>query len=217
MSITDAINQYMAILGPEVKLVAVSKTKPESAIMEAYQAGQRDFGENKIQEMTTKAASLPSDIRWHMIGNVQTNKIKYMASYVHLVHGVDREKVLKELNKQGQINGRVISCLLQVHIAEEDTKFGFDYEECIELLGRLDQYKNVSVAGLMGMATNTNNQEQITKEFMGLKNFFDSHAVAHQWNTLSMGMSGDYELAIAAGSTDVRIGSAIFGARNYTI
>jgi len=217
MSITDAINQYMAILGPEVKLVAVSKTKPESAIMEAYQAGQRDFGENKIQEMTAKAESLPSDIRWHMIGNVQTNKIKYMASYVHLVHGVDREKVLKELNKQGQINGRVISCLLQVHIAEEDTKFGFDYEECIELLGRLDQYKNVSVAGLMGMATNTNNQEQITKEFMGLKNFFDSHAVSHQWNTLSMGMSGDYELAIAAGSTDVRIGSAIFGARNYTI
>ena len=217
MSITDAINQYKEILGSEMKLVAVSKTKPESAIMEAYQAGQRDFGENKIQEMTTKAASLPSDIRWHMIGNVQTNKIKFMASYVHLVHGVDREKVLKELNKQGQINGRVISCLLQVHIAEEDTKFGFDYAECIELLGRLDQYKNVTVAGLMGMATNTNNQEQITKEFMGLKNFFDSHAVAHQWNTLSMGMRGDYELAIAAGSTDVRIGSAIFGARNYTI
>lgn len=217
MSITDAINQYKEILGSEVKLVAVSKTKPESAIMEAYQAGQRDFGENKIQEMTTKAESLPSDIRWHMIGNVQTNKIKYMASYVHLVHGVDREKVLKELNKQGQINGRVISCLLQVHIAEEDTKFGFDYAECLELLGRLGQYKNVTVAGLMGMATNTNNQEQITKEFVGLKNFFDSHAVAHQWNTLSMGMSGDYELAIAAGSTDVRIGSAIFGARNYTI
>ena len=217
MSITDAINQYKDILGSTVKLVAVSKTKPESAITEAYQAGQRDFGENKIQEMTVKAESLPRDIRWHMIGNIQTNKIKYMASYVHLVHGVDREKVLKELNKQGQINGRVISCLLQIHIAEEDTKFGFDYSECIELIGRLDEYKNVKVTGLMGMATNTNDQEQINKEFMGLKEFFDAHAVTHHWDTLSMGMSGDYELAIAAGSTHVRIGSAIFGARNYTI
>ena len=217
MSITDAINKYKDILGSTVKLVAVSKTKPESAIMEAYQAGQRDFGENKIQEMTVKAESLPRDIRWHMIGNIQTNKIKYMAPYVHLVHGVDREKVLKELNKQGQINGRVISCLLQIHIAEEDTKFGFDYSECIELIDRLDEYKNVNVTGLMGMATNTNDQEQINKEFMGLKEFFDAHAVTHHWDTLSMGMSGDYELAIAAGSTHVRIGSAIFGARNYTI
>ena len=217
MSITDAINQYKDILGSTVKLVAVSKTKPESAITEAYQAGQRDFGENKIQEMTAKAESLPRDIRWHMIGNIQTNKIKYMAPYVHLVHGVDREKVLKELNKQGQINGRVISCLLQIHIAEEDTKFGFDYSECIELIDRLDEYKNVNVTGLMGMATNTNDQEQINKEFMGLKEFFDAHAVTHHWDTLSMGMSGDYELAIAAGSTHVRIGSAIFGARNYTI
>jgi pyridoxal phosphate enzyme (YggS family) len=216
MSITDAINKYKDILGSTVKLVAVSKTKPESAIMEAYQAGQRDFGENKIQEMTAKAESLPRDIRWHMIGNIQTNKIKYMAPYVHLVHGVDREKVLKELNKQGQINGRVISCLLQIHIAEEDTKFGFDYSECIELIDRLDEYKNVNVTGLMGMATNTNDQEQINKEFMGLKEFFDAHAVTHHWDTLSMGMSGDYELAIAAGSTHVRIGSAIFGARNYT-
>ena len=216
MSITDAINKYKDILGSTVKLVAVSKTKPESAITEAYQAGQRDFGENKIQEMTVKAESLPRDIRWHMIGNIQTNKIKYMASYVHLVHGVDREKVLKELNKQGQINGRVISCLLQIHIAEEDTKFGFDYSECIELIGRLDEFKNVNVTGLMGMATNTNDQEQINKEFMGLKEFFDAHAVTHHWDTLSMGMSGDYELAIAAGSTHVRIGSAIFGARNYT-
>ena len=216
MSITDAINKYKDILGSTVKLVAVSKTKPESAITEAYQAGQRDFGENKIQEMTAKAESLPRDIRWHMIGNIQTNKIKYMAPYVHLVHGVDREKVLKELNKQGQINGRVISCLLQIHIAEEDTKFGFDYSECIELIGRLDEYKNVNVTGLMGMATNTNDQEQINKEFMGLKEFFDAHAVTHHWDTLSMGMSGDYELAIAAGSTHVRIGSAIFGARNYT-
>ena len=217
MSITDAINKYKDILGSTVKLVAVSKTKPESAITEAYQAGQRDFGENKIQEMTAKAESLPRDIRWHMICNIHTNKIKYMASYVHLVHGVDREKVLKELNKQGQINGRVISCLLQIHIAEEDTKFGFDYSECIELIGRLDEYKNVNVTGLMGMATNTNDQEQINKEFMGLKEFFDAHAVTHHWDTLSMGMSGDYELAIAAGSTHVRIGSAIFGARNYTI
>lgn len=216
MSITDAINKYKDILGSTVKLVAVSKTKPESAITEAYQAGQRDFGENKIQEMTAKAESLPRDIRWHMIGNIQTNKIKYMAPYVHLVHGVDREKVLKELNKQGQINGRVISCLLQIHIAEEDTKFGFDYSECIELIGRLDEFKNVNVTGLMGMATNTNDQEQINKEFMGLKEFFDAHAVTHHWDTLSMGMSGDYELAIAAGSTHVRIGSAIFGARNYT-
>ena len=215
MSITDAINKYKDILGSTVKLVAVSKTKPESAITEAYQAGQRDFGENKIQEMTVKAESLPRDIRWHMIGNIQTNKIKYMAPYVHLVHGVDREKVLKELNKQGQINGRVISCLLQIHIAEEDTKFGFDYSECIELIGRLDEFKNVNVTGLMGMATNTNDQEQINKEFMGLKEFFDAHAVTHHWDTLSMGMSGDYELAIAAGSTHVRIGSAIFGARNY--
>ena len=216
MSITDAINKYKDILASTVKLVAVSKTKPESAITEAYQAGQRDFGENKIQEMTAKAESLPRDIRWHMIGNIQTNKIKYMAPYVHLVHGVDREKVLKELNKQGQINGRVISCLLQIHIAEEDTKFGFDYSECIELIGRLDEFKNVNVTGLMGMATNTNDQEQINKEFMGLKEFFDAHAVTHHWDTLSMGMSGDYELAIAAGSTHVRIGSAIFGARNYT-
>jgi len=216
MSITEAINKYKEVLGPEVKLVAVSKTKPESAIIEAYQAGQRDFGENKIQEMTLKAESLPSDIRWHMIGNVQTNKIKYMASYVHLVHGVDREKVLKELNKEGQIHGRVISCLLQVHIAEESTKFGFDYEECLELIGRLGEYENVKVTGLMGMATNTNDQHQITKEFMGLKDFFDSNATTCHWDTLSMGMSGDYELAIAAGSTHVRMGSAIFGARNYS-
>lgn len=215
MSIKESILKYQQELGSEVHLVAVSKTKPVESIMEAYAAGQRDFGENKVQEMVAKHEQLPKDIRWHMIGHIQTNKIKYMSSFVHLVHGVDREKVLKELNKQAVKTDRTISCLLQVHIAEEDTKFGFNFDECESLLGRLTEYSHVHVEGLMGMASNTSDQAQVATEFEGLAEFFNRHKSEHQWSVLSMGMSGDYQTAIRSGSTHVRIGSAIFGARNY--
>lgn len=214
MSIANSIRKYKEELG-EVKLVAVSKTKPSSDILAAYDAGQRHFGENKIQEMATKFEELPKDICWHMIGHIQTNKIKYMAPFVHLVHGVDRRKVLVELNKQAAKYDRVIHCLLQIHIAKEDTKFGLDQEELESIIAELAEFPNVKVVGLMGMATNTKDEEVVRGEFAGLKKLFDTYAEAHRWTTLSMGMSGDYKLAIENGSTHVRIGSAIFGARNY--
>ena len=215
MSIAESIEKYRAELG-DVQLVAVSKTKPIEDLQAAYDAGQRHFGENKIQEMAAKHEELPKDICWHMIGHIQTNKIKYMASFVHLVHGVDRKKVLVELNKQAAKHGRTISCLLQMHIAKEDTKFGLDEGELRKVLTELDQYPNVRVEGLMGMATNTSDVDVVGREFAYLKSLFDEFQEALEWTTLSMGMSGDYKTAVTHGSTHVRIGSAIFGARNYS-
>ena len=215
MSIAESIEKYRAELG-DVQLVAVSKTKPIEDLQAAYDAGQRHFGENKIQEMAAKYEVLPKDICWHMIGHIQTNKIKYMASFVHLVHGVDRKKVLVELNKQAAKHGRTISCLLQMHVAKEDTKFGLDKGELREVLTELDQYPNVRVEGLMGMATNTSDVDVVGREFAYLKSLFDEFQEALEWTTLSMGMSGDYKTAVTHGSTHVRIGSAIFGARNYS-
>ena len=215
MSIAENIRKYSEELGQDVSLVAVSKTKPNEAILEAYDAGQRVFGENKVQEMVAKWESLPKDIEWHMIGHVQTNKIKYMAPFVSLVHGVDRVKVLKELNKQAGKAGRIIDCLLQVHIAKEDTKFGFDEEEIEELVPDLYSYENLRVRGLMGMATNSKDLKIVEDEFQQLRSLFDTFADQNKWDILSMGMSGDYHTALKAGSTHVRIGSAIFGARNY--
>jgi len=217
MSVGENIKKYQELLGENVQLVAVSKTKPIEALIEAYEAGQRVFGENKVQEMVSKWEALPKDIQWHMIGHVQTNKIKYMAPFVSVVHGVDRSKVLKELDKQAQKVDRVIDCLLQIHISEEQTKFGFDPEEMKVLLPELNTYSNVRVRGLMGMATNTSDKDQIKQEFMHLRELFEQFAQKQQWDMLSMGMSGDYQIAIQAGSTHVRIGSAIFGARNYAV
>ncbi|NDI99716.1 YggS family pyridoxal phosphate-dependent enzyme [Flavobacterium sp. LaA7.5] len=220
MSIADNLHKIKSSLPENVTLVAVSKTKPVADLMEAYNAGQRIFGENKIQEMTEKWEQMPKDIEWHMIGHVQTNKVKYMAPFVSLIHGVDSLKLLKEINKQAKKNERVINCLLQMHIAEEETKFGMDEQELDELLNseEFKQMENVKVTGLMGMATFTDSKEQIKKEFTQLKNIFDKYAakpltVNCQLSTLSMGMSGDYTTAIACGSTMVRIGSSIFGSR----
>lgn len=202
-------------------LVAVSKTKPNEAIMEAYAAGQRDFGENKVQELALKAEALPSDIQWHMIGHLQRNKVKYLAPFVHLIHGVDSLKLLREINKQAEKANRVIDCLLQIHIAEEETKFGFDAKELKEAIESEDfkQMQHIRITGLMGMATNTKNMDQVRKEFKSLKKQFELLKELDQTNIqpteLSMGMSGDYLLAVEEGSTMVRIGSVIFGARNY--
>jgi pyridoxal phosphate enzyme (YggS family) len=219
MSIASNLNTIKASLPEHVTLVAVSKTKPVTDLMEAYEAGQRIFGENKIQEMTDKWEEMPKDIQWHMIGHVQTNKVKFMASYVSLIHGVDSLKLLQEINKQASKNNRIIDCLLQIHIAEEETKFGLDEKELTSLLAsdEFHNMKNIQVRGLMGMATFTENQNQIKKEFTHLKSIFDSlqatETVNCKLNTVSMGMSGDYQLAIECGSTMVRIGSSIFGGR----
>ena len=203
----------------QVSLIAVSKTKPNEDLMELYALGQRAFGENYVQELVDKAASLPKDIQWHFIGHLQSNKVKYIAPFVHLIHGVDSEKLLQEINKQALKQGRVIDCLLQVHIAEEDTKFGFDETSLMEFLqsGRLANYSNVTIKGLMGMASFSDNQEQVQKEFKQLKKCFDlaKNSIGATCTILSMGMSGDYELAIQEGSNMVRIGSLLFGARNY--
>ncbi|MCD0473848.1 YggS family pyridoxal phosphate-dependent enzyme [Flavobacterium sp. EDS] len=219
MSIASNLNTIKASLPKHVTLVAVSKTKPITDLMEAYEAGQRIFGENKIQEMTDKWEEMPKDIQWHMIGHVQTNKVKFMAPFVSLIHGVDSLKLLQEINKQALKNNRVIDCLLQIHIAEEETKFGLDEKELASLLASADFHnlKNIQIIGLMGMATFTENQNQIKKEFTHLKSIFDSlqatETVNCKLNTVSMGMSGDYQLAIECGSTMVRIGSSIFGGR----
>ena len=218
MSIQNNLRSIQTTLPENVTLVAVSKTKPVSDLMEAYQAGQRIFGENKIQEMTEKWEAMPKDIQWHMIGHVQTNKVKYMAPFVSLIHGVDSLKLLQEINKQAQKNNRIIDCLLQVYIAEEESKFGLDEEELNEILTFIQDKKNeinhIRIVGLMGMATFTENQNQIKKEFSRLKTIFDAIATHNsQFTILSMGMSGDYQLAIECGSTMVRIGSSIFGGR----
>lgn len=218
MSISKNLNNIKSELPAHVTLVAVSKTKPVADLMEAYDAGQRIFGENKIQEMTDKWEVMPKDIEWHMIGHVQTNKVKYMAPYVSLIHGVDSLKLLQEINKQAAKNNRVIDCLLQVYIAEEESKFGLDEQELEEILNEIqhnkENYKNIKIVGLMGMATFTENQNQIEKEFKHLKMIFDNLKTHNsELKTLSMGMSGDYQLAISCGSTMVRIGSSIFGSR----
>ncbi|QTV04830.1 YggS family pyridoxal phosphate-dependent enzyme [Faecalibacter bovis] len=219
MSIKENLNQINQSIPEHVTLVAVSKTKPVVDLQEAYDAGIRDFGENKIQEMCDKYEILPKDIRWHMIGHVQTNKVKYMAPFVHLIHGVDSLKLLKEINKQAEKNNRVIDVLLQVFIADEETKFGLDAEELNEILSNeIENLPNIKVVGLMGMATFTEDENQIRSEFKTLKQLFDHHQPNHpELKIISMGMSGDYQIAIEEGSTMVRIGSSIFGHRNYTI
>lgn len=219
MSIKDNLSTIKSSLPPNVTLVAVSKTKPIADLMEAYHAGQRIFGENKIQEMTEKWEQMPKDIQWHMIGHVQSNKVKYMIPYVSLIHGVDSLKLLKEINRLAAKWKRTVDCLLQIHIAEEDTKFGLDEKELHEILNseELKTFENIRIVGLMGMATFTDNQEQIKREFLHLKSIFDQYNQLNtancQLNILSMGMSGDYQLAIECGSTMVRIGSSIFGIR----
>jgi len=222
MSIAENLNGLKAELPDHVELIAVSKTHPAEKVMEAYDTGHRHFGENKVQEMVAKSETMPSDIRWHLIGHLQRNKVKYIAPFVHLIHGVDSLKLLKEINKRAKQNERVIDCLIQVFIAKEDTKFGMDEKEVRTLMAstELQELERIRVVGLMGMATNTDNTDQIKSEFKGLKQLFEdikaSDTPKHvEMNHLSMGMSGDYKLAIECGSTMVRVGSAIFGARNY--
>ena len=219
MSVAENINKIKAQLPATVTLVAVSKTKPVTDLMQAYNAGQRVFGENKIQEMTDKWSQMPKDIQWHMIGHVQTNKVKLMAEYVNLIHGVDSLKLLAEINKQAKKYNRSVNCLLQLHIAAEETKFGLDEVELYQILNsdEFKQMQNINISGLMGMATFTSDQKQISKEFSNLKAIFDKIQPLKSQNstldTLSMGMSGDYLLAIACGSTMIRVGSSIFGSR----
>jgi pyridoxal phosphate enzyme (YggS family) len=213
----DAIRKTI----PEhVTLVAVSKTKPVAALQEVYDAGQRHFGENKVQEMTEKWEVLPKDIKWHLIGHLQTNKVKYIAPYVHLIHSVDSFKLLKEIDKEAKKNNRIIDCLLQFHVAQEETKFGLDFEEAKELIENPEfiDLHNVHLVGVMGMASFTDNQEIVRKEFQQLEEYFQLiksyyFTFNDDFKEISMGMSGDYQLAIEEGSTMVRVGSSIFGTR----
>jgi len=217
MSIAENLKKIKDGLPAHVELVAVSKTKSNAEIMEAYDAGHRIFGENKVQEMTEKWSELPKDIQWHMVGHVQRNKVKHMAPYVSLIQGVDSLKLLKEINKQGRKHNRVIPCLLQIHIAKEETKFGFDEQELQALIVEEDfqDLKHVEIKGLMGMATFTDKEEVIRGEFHSLKFMFDSlKTILPGITVLSMGMSGDYRIAIEEGSNMVRIGSSIFGERH---
>ena len=220
MSIQQNLKTIKDTLPKEVTLVAVSKTKPVSDIMQAYQAGQREFGENKIQDMADKHAIMPKDIAWHMIGHVQRNKVKYMASFVSLIHGVDSLKLLEEINKQAQKHNRVINCLLQIKIATEDTKFGMPPEEVLNIINTeaFSQLKNINITGLMGMASFTTNTTQVTAEFKKLEHTFNNLKSNKLPNfnikIISMGMSADYKLAIACGSNMIRVGSSIFGARH---
>lgn len=221
MLIKENLYNIKISIPENVTLIAVSKTQPAASILEAYQAGQRAFGENKIQEMAEKFDSLPKDIEWHMIGHLQSNKVKNMASFVHLIHGVDRFKTLEEINKQALKHNRIINCLLEVKIAREETKFGLSFVEAEDLLKseELKNLKNINITGLMGMASFTENNAIVSAEFKSLKNFFDSLQKYKSFNVnpiiLSMGMSGDYKIAIEEGSTMIRVGSAIFGSRNY--
>ena len=219
MSIKTNLSKIKKKLPSHVTLVSVSKTKPIEDIMRAYLLGQRVFGENKIQEMVEKYQKMPKDIQWHMIGNLQRNKVKYMASFVDLIHGVDSLKLLNEINKQAEKHKRIINCLIQIKIAQEDTKFGMPYEDAKNLISSVEvkKLKNVLIVGLMGMASFTQDKILIKKEFKTLKSNFDKlQKTASNLKILSMGMSGDYTLAIENGSTMIRLGSSIFGARNYT-
>lgn len=212
MSVKNNILHLQKHLADNVHLVAVSKTKSNELIIEAYGAGQRIFGENKVQELVEKEESLPKDIEWHMIGHLQTNKVKYIAPFVSLIHAVDSKKLIKEINKRAKQNNRVIPCLLQIHIAQEESKFGLDKEGVIEILKT--DFPNVSIVGLMGMATFTDNKNQVREEFKYLKDIYDELKESQpNFSILSMGMSGDYSVAIEEGSNMVRIGSSIFGER----
>ncbi|AQG79542.1 YggS family pyridoxal phosphate-dependent enzyme [Spirosoma montaniterrae] len=217
--ITNAILQIETELQNRARLIAVTKTKPVALLREAYDAGCRRFGENKVQEMADKQPQLPADVDWHLIGHLQTNKVKYIAPFVSLIHSVDSLKLLQEINKQAAKHNRIINCLLQIYIADEDTKFGLSPDEAEALLNapELDQLPNVCIIGLMGLATNTDDMEQVRREFRGLKQLYDKLAQTQrpnvQFSELSMGMSGDYQIAVEEGSTLVRVGSAIFGAR----
>lgn len=214
MSIKENLHRIKSSLPDDVTLVAVSKTKPVTDLIEAYEAGQRIFGENYVQELVDKYEQLPKDIQWHFIGHLQSNKVKYIASFVHLIHGVDSIKLLQEINKQAAKHNRIIECLLQLNIAEEDTKFGMDIETLNAVLEASESMKNVSIIGLMGMSTFTNDSQQIKKEFEYIHHIFDRYAsINPKLKVLSIGMSGDYKLAITCGSTMVRIGSSIFGSR----
>lgn len=220
MNINIKITNLNQTLPTGCKLIAVSKTQPIEKLMEAYDAGQRIFGENKVQEVVPKYEALPKDIEWHMIGHLQTNKVKYIAPFIHLIHSVDSAKLLEEINKQARKLGRTIPCLLQLHIAKEETKFGFSEDEVLELLQSTSfkNFQNIKIMGLMGMATFSENPEQVRSEFKSLKRFFDrlkksSLPEGIEMKELSMGMSGDYKIAIEEGSTMVRVGSAIFGSR----
>jgi len=217
MTIADTITSFKSSLPKQVTLVAVSKTKPMEAIMEAYRSGHRVFGENKVQEMTAKWEVLPKDIQWHMIGHLQRNKVKYIAPYVHLIHAVDSIKLLQEIDKQAEKNNRVIQCLLQIKIAEEESKFGLSETDALELLEskELKSLSHVSIKGLMGMATFTDDHVQIAREFQSLQQLFNRLKNDYGFEYLSMGMSGDFEIALKFGSNMIRVGSALFGERNY--
>ena len=211
-NIQNNLSTLKSNLPERVSLVAVSKTKSENELLQAYDAGQRIFGENKIQEMVTKFEALPKDIEWHMIGHVQTNKVKYMAPFVDMIHTVDSIKLLKEIQKQALKNDRVIKCLIQVRIAKEETKFGIPSNELDPLLKHAKSFSNIKIKGLMGMASFTKNKKQIRNEFKLLANLFKYHS---DLQVLSMGMSGDYLIAIEEGANMIRVGSKIFGERNY--
>lgn len=211
--IKDNLSALIQSIPSTVTLVAVSKTKPVASLLEAHQAGQRDFGENKVQELVDKASVLPQNIRWHMIGHLQRNKVKYIAPFVSLIHSVDSFRLLNEIDKQGKKNDRVIDCLLQVRIAQEETKFGLTFENCNKILNQ-NNYTHVRIRGLMGMASFTDNQIQIESEFKSLAQYYKQYQDQYDWDTLSMGMSGDYPLALSCGSTMIRVGSRIFGSRN---
>lgn len=220
MSIQENLKQIKEEIPESIKLIAVSKTKPLQDIQEAYNEGQRDFGENKAQELQNKAPQMPEDIRWHMIGHMQRNKVKYIAPFVHLIHAVDSWKLAKEIDKQAEKNSRIINCLIQFHIADEETKFGFSLEEFLteHTTNDFNSLSNVNFIGVMGMATYTYDKEQIRKEFNHLKIIFEKLKTEYNFRKfaeISMGMSQDYKIAIKEGSTMIRIGSSIFGARNY--
>ncbi|QCK14399.1 YggS family pyridoxal phosphate-dependent enzyme [Mangrovivirga cuniculi] len=217
----DNYKKIQEEIGEDVVLVAVSKTKPKEDIQSFYDDGHRVFGENKAQELKEKHEELPKDIKWHMIGHLQRNKVKYIAPFVDLIHSVDSKRLAKEINKQGRKNERTINCLLQVHIAEEESKFGFDEDEILEIIksGEFDEYNNIKIVGLMGMATFTEDTDQIRKEFKSLKGIFDRISSLEsdaniEMKYLSMGMSNDFNIAIEEGSNMIRVGSKIFGERN---
>ncbi len=219
MSIANNLHKIKSSLPPQVTLIAVTKTHPVNKLQEVYDAGHKIFGENKVQELVDKYEVLPKDIQWHLIGHLQSNKVKYIAPFVSLIHSVDSLKLLQEINKQAEKNNRIINCLLQIYIAKEETKFGLSFEEAEELVAsaELKALKNIKIVGFMGMATNTDRKEQISNEFKSLKTFYDKfHNVStfnFELSNLSMGMSSDYHLAIEQGSTLVRVGSSIFGQR----
>lgn len=222
MSVSENISKIISHIPNNVLLVAVSKTKPNDLVLEAYNAGQKDFGENYVQELVDKYQTLPKDIKWHFIGHLQSNKVKYLAPFVYMIHSVDSFNLLKEINKQAEKNNRIIDCLLQIYIAQEETKFGFDEIDCMALLQSYEfqNLKNIRICGLMGMASNTENTNQVAKEFQSIKKLFDKLAISNlvpsEFKYLSIGMSGDYDLAIKNGSTLIRVGSSIFGERNYS-